>query len=241
MKKCLSHFTVVVMVICVLFAGCKKTDVTPTASDPQLTFALIPDSQLITFGAAKTEGGLTPFTTTKQTFSWYAGTANITKFRLNAKRGDVASEYSSGAISNVDLFATASLLSTINITKGDYTLVKATVVFTQTPTAPYPLVLQGTYTTSNSTAVPLEFDLNDNLEVSVPLANIIADGTKDFTTNIAMHLNAFLSNVTAQEIDGATRTNGVILISKTINTALYNKIKANMLICSAGFLFNKPK
>lgn len=234
---------IVSLMMCVWFTSCKKADVTATASDPQLTFALTPDNPVVTFAAAKTASGgaVTTLATGKAGFAWSAGTANITLFRLNAKRGDVVSVYSSSSLSNVDLFSPAQLISTISIPKGDYTAVKATVVFSQVTAAPFPMVLTGIYTTAGGTTVPVEFDLNDNLEVAVSVTNIIADGSKDFTANIAMHLNLFLNSVAASDIDAATRTNGVILINNKINTTLYAKIKANMLTCGAAVLTSKAK
>jgi hypothetical protein len=241
MNRTVLHFGFVMMMVCLMFTACKKAEVA-TATDPQLTFALVPDNPMVTFAAAKAGSvALTSTAIGKQAFSWYAGTANITRFRLNAKRGGVAAEYSSANLANVDLFSLASLLSTISIPKGDYTDVRGAVVFSQVTAPPYPLVLLGTYTTGGGTNIPVEFDLNDNLEINVNIANIIADGSKDFTTNISMHLNMFLNSIPASDIDAAARTNGTILITKAINPTLYNKIKGNMLICSGATLANKPK
>ncbi|MEO6521259.1 MAG: hypothetical protein ABIN91_06275 [Mucilaginibacter sp.] len=243
MKSIVLRFSVVAAMLCLMFAACKKAEVSATATDPELTFALIPDNPVVTFAATQAGGvALTSIAPSKQAFSWYAGTGNITRFRLNAKRGGLAAEYSSGSLSNINLFSLNSLLSTISIPKGDYTDVRATVIFSQVTAPPYPIVLLGTYTTGSGTNIPVEFDLNDNLEINVNIANIIADGSKDFTANIAMHLNMFLNSVSPSEIDNTTRTtNGSILISKTINTTLYNKIKGNMLACSGATLANKPK
>jgi hypothetical protein len=232
MNRQFLHLGYVALMLCVLFTACKKADVTATATDPQLTFALMPDNFAYTFTAT---------TSVKPTFTWTAGIANITRFRLNAKRGGVAAEYSSANLNNVDLFNLGSLLSTISIPKGDYNGVKAAVVFSQTTAAPYPLVLSGTFTTAAGTAIPVEFDLNDNLEISVGVSDIIADGTKDFTTNIALHLNQFIIGIAPADLDAATRTNGAILISRTVNTTLYAKIKANMLLCGAAALSSKAK
>lgn len=243
MKRHILRSCSVALMMCCMFTACKKAEVTPTATDPQLTFALIPDNPIVNFAAAKPgdNGSVVMLATGKQAFSWYAGTANITRFRFNAKRGDVASEYSSGSLINVDLFSIGSLLSTISIPKGDYSVVRAAVVFTQVTAPPYPMVLLGTYTTSTGTNVPVEFDLNDNLEINVSIANFAANGTLDYTATIAMHLNMFLNNISASEIDAAARTNGTILINKNTNTALYNKVKYNMLGCGAAFLANRPK
>jgi hypothetical protein len=245
MNRHFLRFGIVALMTCVMFTACKKADVTATAADPQLTFALAPDNPVVTFAAAKTNstGTITTLSTVtgKQAFSWYAGTANITLFRLNAKRGDLATVYSSGSLNSVDLFSLASLISTISIPKGDYSSVKATVVFSQVTAAPFPMVLLGTYTTAAGTNIPVEFDLNDNLEIGVTIPNFAANGTLDYTTNIAMHLNMFLTSIAASDIDAAARTNGVILINKTTNVTLYNKIKANMLVCGAAALTSKAK
>jgi hypothetical protein len=226
-KKCLLHFGLIALVLSAVLSGCKKADTTAAVADPNLTFALLPDNPQATFIVAVIG---------KQAFVWTAGTANITRFKLNALKGGVASEYSSGTLTNVDLFNLSTLVSTISIPKADYTAVKLGIVFSQTTSTAYPIQLLGTYTTASGTTVPVEFDLNDNVEIDVSVANIIADGTKDFTTNVAMHLNMFLNSIAASDIDAAARTNGTILISKTVNVTLYNKIKANMLICAASTL-----
>jgi len=240
MKRIVLHFGFVIVMMCLLFTACKKAEVTATATDPQLTFALIPDNPMVAFTTS--QGGVAVLAATgKQAFAWSAGTANITRFRLNAKRGGVAAEYSSASLTNVDVFSINSLLSTISIPKGDYTEVKAAVVFSSVVAPPFPLVLQGTFTTASGTGIPVEFDLNDNLEINVNIPNIIADGSKDFTASLAMHLNVLMTGIPPSDLDAAVRTNGTILISKTVNVALYNKIKANMLGCSGATLANKPK
>lgn len=233
MKRHFLRFGFVAVMMCVVFAGCKKTDVASSPADPQLTFAVVPDNPTVTFTAAAVA---------KQTFTWTSGTANITRFRLNAMRGGIASEYSSAPLSNVDLFSPANLFSTISIPKGDYMTVRAAIVFTQTTGAPFPLVLSGTYTNAGGTAYPVELDFNDNLEININVSNIIADGSKDFTANIAMHLNMLLAGITPADMDAAkVSATGTIIIGKTINPTLYAKVKSNMPVCSIAKLTNKAK
>ncbi|EHQ24388.1 hypothetical protein [Mucilaginibacter paludis] len=237
MKRTLLHFGVVAFVFCVALTACKKTNVASSASDPQLNFVLQSDNPSFTFASA----GATNGATGGQAFSWNWGIASITKFRMSAKRGGMPVEYSSSNLTNVDLFSLVPSLSSISIPKGDYTEVKTTTIFTQTNGTDFPVILKGTYVTGAGGHIPAEFDLNDNLEINVQVNNIIADGSKDFTTKIALHLNLFLNSISAQEIDAATRTNGTILINKTINTSLYNKIKGNMLACAASTLLSAAK
>jgi hypothetical protein len=239
LKRIVLRFAAAVLGLSVALTACKKMNSATIATDPQLAFALQSDSPVVTFGSANPSDGKITATAGKQSVTWTAGTASITRFRLNAKRGGVASEYVSTGLTNVDLFALNQ--TAITIPKGDYTEAKATIVFTQTNAAPYPVTLLGVYSTTMGTTVPVEFDMNDSMEIGIALSNIIADGTKNFTSMLAMHLNMFLNTVSPQDIDGATRTNGTILITKTINPALYTKIKANMLVCGGGAVSSMVK
>ena len=234
MQKNILHFAYVAIVISAMFTSCKKAEVTVSATDPQLAFAVQTDQLAFTFPQTGASTG-------KISFLWTDGNANITQFKLDAKRGGIASTYTAGALSNIDLFGFNKAFSNTSIPKGDYTEAKATVVFSQTSTTPYPLTLKGTFTTASATVIPTEFDLNDNLEVRIPVINIIADGTKNFTTNIWMHLSILLNGISAQDIDGAARINGTILINKTNNITLYAKMKGNISVCAGAVLSSTAK
>jgi hypothetical protein len=234
MQKNILHFAYVALFFSAMFTSCKKAEVTVSATDPQLAFAVQIDQSLFTFAPAGN-------TTAKSSFLWTEGIANISQFRLDAKRGGTASTYTTGALSNINLFGLNQAVSNTSIPKGDYTDAKATVVYSQTTSAPYPLTLKGTFTTAGGIVIPVQFELNDNLEVKISVSNIIADGTKNFTTNIWMHLNILLNGINPQDLDSAARVNGLILINKTNNVGLYAKMKGNIGGCAGAVLSSTVK
>lgn len=238
MKKIYLSCLCLSVALTMLFTGCKK-DSSPTTTDAQMSFAVQSDNPLTTLASSGNAGsGMSTFAATGiASVSWTTATANINKFKLNAKKGGIAFEVISSGLVNVDLFAT--LPSTINATiaNGTYTNVELHVVLAKSSTTTLPFVLKGVYTTKAGTTVPVEFDFNEDVEIVAAANDLTIDGKNNFLAKVSLHLNKLLANVTAQEIDQTTRTvvNGTstILITSTINPTIYNKIK-NDLMLSGG-------
>jgi hypothetical protein len=249
MKKTYLSCFAVAVASAMLFTGCKKDS--SIATDTQMAFTMQSDNSLTTLASSNQTGGGGGMTVLAATgtasVAWTSATANISKFKLNAKKSGVAFEVISSGLVNVDLMAT--LPSTINVTiaNGTYTNVELHVVLTKSTATPpiLPFVLKGTYTTKAGTTVPIEFDFNEDVELVAAANDLTIDGKNNLLAKVSLHLNKLLANITAQEVDATTRTvvNGVstILITNIINPTLYNKIKTDLMLSSGSTIVTTAK
>jgi hypothetical protein len=83
--------------------------------------------------------------------------------------------------------------------------------------------------------IPIEFDLTDNAIVQVGASNIDINGTTDYTALLDLQLNRVTKGVIAAELDKAKLTGGKIVISKSSNSQLYFKMRANIAGCGRSF------
>lgn len=241
MKK----FSVLGLIACwvvgLTFTGCKKADTT-SATSAQLSFDVQSDSPASTLASVNTNGNLTTFSTLgSASVNWTGATANVSKFKFDAKKDGAAFEVVASGLTNIDLFAiNPSTISAI-IPNGTYTAVELHVLLAKSTTTALPLVVKGSYTTKGGTIIPIEFDFNEDAEIVALTNDLTIDGKNDVLAHVSLHLNKLLSNVSAQEIDQTTRTNSTILITSTINAAIYTKIKADLMLSGGSSVVTVPK
>ncbi|HTD99191.1 MAG TPA: hypothetical protein VK668_07870 [Mucilaginibacter sp.] len=214
-----------ILLAALFFSACKKTGTSPSGT-PQLSFELQADNS--TAATASTNPGVT--TNAVAGLNWTAGVANVSKFKLEAKKDGVETELTSKNLTNIDLFALAPLLTNITIAPGTYTEIEVKVYLQKSAGDAIPLKLTGTFTNSGGTVIPIEFDLNDDVIVKAEAENITVDATTDYISLIHMHLGRLAAGITAATIEAATQTDGKIIISNSSNTAIYNKVLANLAI-----------
>lgn len=220
------------LILTLFLSGCKK-DGSSASSSQQIAFQVQSDNPITTFGTTNnTNNGIVTFGPVIGTASvtWTGAVANISKFKFDAKKDGTAFELLANGLSNVDLFALNPSVIHSYIPNGTYKEVKLSLVLSKSSTTAYPLVLKGTFTTKAGTGIPIAFDFNEDVEITASANDMVVDGTKNIVAAISLHLNKLLANVSAAEIDAATRTNNVILINSTVNAALYAKIKADLLL-----------
>ena len=129
---------------------------------------------------------------------------------------------------NVNLFNLSPVLGSISIPDGTYNEVELKLELKQTTTAAIPLTLKGMYTNASGAKIPVEFYFNEDFEIEVEAEDLVVNGTNDYLGLINVQLNKLLTNVSSSDLDGASKTNGTIVISITSNPDLYNKLKANL-------------
>ncbi|MEO8885619.1 MAG: hypothetical protein ABI367_06115 [Mucilaginibacter sp.] len=245
MKKTYLSLFAFSVALSLLAIGCtKNSSPTPTDTSAQMAFAMQSDNALATLasGNGSVGGGLTTFAATSTaSVAWTTATANISKFKFEAKKAGVAFEVVSSGLVNVDLFAT--LPSTINATivNGTYTNVELHVVLAKSTTTTLPFVLKGTYTTKAGNTVPIEFDFNDDAEIVAVANDLTIDGKTNLLAKVSLHLSQLLANVSAQEIDQTVRTNNTILITSAINPTVYNKIKTDLMLSGGSTIVTTAK
>lgn len=232
MRKIITNSALAVLLISLSFSSCKKSE---SATSPELSFAINTDNSLSAINTGvNSNASLAAVTVSNANVTITSGVANIAAFKFESKRNNVKTEITTRNLTNVDLFAPGQSLASTKIDTGTYREIEIRVLLVKAAAPNLPLVLKGYFTTKAGTQVPLEFDYNDSAILKAEAENIHVDGTKDLVTTISLHLNKLFGNITPAEIDQTARTNGTILISSTVNTALYAKILLNLASCAGA-------
>lgn len=227
--------TIALVALTVLsLAACKKSGNSPASQNSQLTFQMQADNASTNLSATTSGSKLA----TNSTFTgipgltFTSGTANISQFKFEAKRNGVEIEVASRKLTNIDLFAANPSIAGVTIDTGTYREIEIRALFQKSAdTTAIPLQLKGSFTTSGGAVIPIEFDLNDNATIKSEVEDVHVTSTTDFAALIHVHLRKLEANVTAADLEAAKLTNGVLVISNTSNTTIYNKILNNFTNC----------
>jgi hypothetical protein len=220
-----------IIVIVFMFSACKKSNnASSSTSGTQMAFAVSADNSASSF-ASSTGSNLT--TNATASITWTSGIANIAYFKLEAKKKNTEIEIKTKSLQNVDLFAPIPTVISSAIDTGTYSEIEIKVVLAKSTTGAIPLTLKGNFTTGGGVVVPIEFDFNDDAIIKAEADNVTIDGKTDLATTIKLHLNRLISSTAAATLEAATRTGGVIVISSTSNTAIYDIIKSKIIECGA--------
>ena len=223
--------TITAITLAVLsLSACKKSGNAPTSKTSQLSFQMVADNSSTNLaGSSSTTSSATAGV---PGLVFTAGTANINQFKLEAKRNGIETEITSKNLTNVDLFAQTPSIANITIDTGFYKEIEIKVVLQKTTDiSAIPLKLTGTFTNSQGIMIPVEFDLNDDVIIKAEAENIHVTSTTDFVALVHVHLLKLEAGITAATLDAAILTNGVLIISNSSNTAIYNRVLANFSNC----------
>ncbi|HEY4195539.1 MAG TPA: hypothetical protein VGM63_08385 [Mucilaginibacter sp.] len=218
----------------ILLAACKKNNSSNTATPPsgssKLTF------QLAAVNSADSTGAAVDSVPSIAGLVWSAGTANVGKFDFVAKRSGVSINILSRNLTNVDLFALTPLVTYVTLDTGVYKQIQISAFLESSNNDSIPpLKLSGSFTNDSSKVVPITFTLTDNAIVQVGASNIDINGTTDYTALLDMQLNKVTRGITAADLNKAKVTNGTIVISRSSNSQLYYKMRANIAGCGRSF------
>ena len=64
--------------------------------------------------------------------------------------------------------------------------------------------------------------------MEIEAEDVTINSTTDYIGLVNLQLYKLLSNISTNDLSGATKTNGTIIISSSSNTALYAKFKTNL-------------
>ncbi len=222
-------YPAIIVMIALGFFGCKKSGVAPSvASAPKAVFGLQSTNAAAILPASTSSVQINSLSTPPQ-IMWTAGMANITKFKFEAKRAGVEREFESTNLMNVDLFALSPSLVSTPIDTGTYKEIKVKVELTQSAdTSAIPLKLKGTFTNSQGVAIPVELDLNANMEIKAEAKDVVVSASQNLQTIFLLNLNKISTGITGSDLDAATQTAGTIVISSTSNANLFNTILKNV-------------
>jgi hypothetical protein len=234
MKKIKAGIYAAIFFAVVSSTACKKTGNAPS-TNPKLTFQLKADNAAVTLATTPaTKTGLVTNSSTASIagLTWTAGIANISKFKLEAKKNGIETEITSKNLTNVDLFALSPTIANATLDTGTYKEIEIRVVLEHSAdTTAIPLKLTGTFTNSSGKVIPIKFELNDDVTIKAEAENIVVSSTIDFAALVHLHLNKLETGVTVADLEAATLTNGTIVISNSSNSAIYNKVLSNFTSC----------
>lgn len=206
-------------------SSCTKENST---GDGKLSYKVKPANFTASVGPTVAGSGLIVAVNSNSSLTWTSGNVNVSEIDFEAKSKSAKIEYELKQAFNVDLFNLSSVLGSITLPDATYEEVELKLVLKKSATSNIPLTLKGSYTDGSGTKIPVEFYFNEDFEADVEAENIIVSGTNDYLGLINVQLNKFLTNVVSADLSGATKTNGVIVISSTSNMELYAKLKANL-------------
>ena len=222
MKLNITSLICVAGLITIAFLSCEKSEVGTIKS--QLALSIQSDST--TFNIKNSTG---KSTTTPPIITFGYGLMNISTFKFDGMMNGKQSEFTTDNASNIDIFSAAPGAFITTLDNGTYTAVLLTVQLSKSATV-IPLIIRGTYRSPTGVLTPIEVDYNDDTQIKTKIKDqLVVDGQSDFSSDIKIHLDRLFTGITSANLDAAALTNGVILISSTLNKTLYAKIKANLV------------
>lgn len=190
--------------------------------------------------------------------SWNLGFLNLSGIEVNNKNESEKSskegnenlneKNTEDSVKKIDLFVPNQSLGIVDIAIGSYDSLLVKIDISQTVSLPA-LYLKGNYTNASGVNKIVEFSLNegvintqtnnqqngdfqggqnDDLKILATLKNLIISAQSNSVASINLDYMKLLLGVTDPDFDQATLTNGAIIINKTNNVIIYNKIKGNI-------------
>jgi hypothetical protein len=227
MKTFSTNLLAIVLVAGTLGTACKKDNHSSTKSSTQTSFGLKADNAVVPLNASGTQS-LATVSSAASSITWTSAIANVTAFKLEAKKRNTEIEITSKNLTNVNLFSPAPAFVSALIDTGTYTEIEVKALLTKSSGANIPLTLKGAFTDAGGNITPIEFDFNDNAFIKAEVKNVTFTAAHNLATTITLHLNKLLTGVAAGEISSATLTNGTLVISSSSNSAIYTKIVNNL-------------
>ncbi|TWR24221.1 hypothetical protein FPZ42_17200 [Mucilaginibacter achroorhodeus] len=244
MKKNLLNLGVAALVCTALFSSCsKEKNASTAAAQTEMGFQLTADNQQTTVGTNAVTDGREVNATAISTASikWTSVIANVSRFKLEAKRNGKVTEITTKNVSNLDLLNLNSSPITALVDTGHYREIEVKILLVKSSGTDIPLTAKGTFTTAAGAAVPIEFDYNDNAIIKGELKDVTVDANTGVTSKINLHLNKLLTGIPSTMLDQATRTNGTIVINSTTNAAIYNRVIINIFLAFEAHEFEHHK
>lgn len=172
-------------------------------------------------------------------FTWDVCTMNVSHIEFQAEKKEGANSQGSYKVSYewkgskiVDLFNASSVIGDIKLDPGIYEEIQLEIDAAKSANATTPVFyLSGSYTNQGGTKIPVEITMNEDFKFEVEQKGITLDGTNDYSALVNLNLTTLMSGISQSDLDGATLTNGKIIVSTTSNNSLYLKIKRNISSC----------
>lgn len=158
--------------------------------------------------------------------TWTAGKATASEIKFEAENSAGEVEFKQRSTQQIDLFAVNSSLGSIAIPAGTYSEVEFKAFLAPADASPA-LELTGSFT-SGSTTKSIRFIVSAPVELEAETKNITIAQGETYSALNSLDLSQLTSGVSEAALRTATATDGVILLSATSNTALYNTLLKNL-------------
>ncbi|QIL41409.1 hypothetical protein G7074_20370 [Pedobacter sp. HDW13] len=219
----LYHLTSALLVV-VLFMGCTKKEV---AADTKLSYSFSATNLNASLSSNASASGAVVAAGTNGSINWATASINVAKIEFSAtKSGSGAINLETKNLYLVNALKPDSLSGTVAIASGVYEKNQFSLTLTSSVTNP-PLLLTGTYIEASGTKIPVRFEMNQSQLIKLEAQRVeVTAGT--YLARVTVQLNALVTGLTASDFGQTTRTgtNNMIIISTTINKALYEKLTA---------------
>lgn len=199
--------------------SCKKEDVNGNASTFTYQLKTINRSSVVgkTGVTSRTEGA---------SINWTAGNASTSELKFEAEGSNGEVEFKQKMAQQVDLFAATSVLGNLTVSAGTYKEVdfKATLV----PAGNTPsLALEGSFTSGGVTK-QVKFIASSALELKAEKKNVTVSQGQVYSALTSIDLSQLANGLTEAALNNADLTNGVIVLSASSNSNLYNILLNNL-------------
>lgn len=160
--------------------------------------------------------------------TWTAGHVFADKVEFEAEKDDEFEiSYEGRVRKKIDLFTSVpQQLTNITIPPGKYDEIGIEIDIANSA-ADTALVLRGAYN-NNGQNIPVLFFINELVELEAEAENVIVNDNNDFQALTTFNLAQLTVGITGSMLNAATITNGTLIISKTNNQTIYNKILDNL-------------
>lgn len=220
MKKTLQ---ITVLAFLTLLGACQKDP----ANDGELTYSFSPVNLSASLGTSASLSGQPVVAGTNGSINWTTGRFNIQKIELSGKKDGSAINIQYENLTGIDILQLGTIAGSVTLPAGTYTdlEVKLSLVASDTKR---PLTLVGKYIEASGTQIPVEVHFNENLELKKNISQLIIKGDK-YKADVTLEVNNLVKNLVQSDFGQTTRgVNNSIFVSSTVNTALYNKLTANL-------------
>lgn len=212
-----------VALLAVLFTNCTKKEV---AADTKLSYSFSAGNLSASLSSNAAASGAVVAPGTNGSINWTTASINIAKIEFSATKTGTPVSLESKNLYLVNALKPDSLSGTVSLAAGVYEHNQFNLTMSSSLTNP-PLLLTGTYIEASGTKIPVRFEMNQTQLIKLEAARVeVTSGA--YLAKVTIQLNALVTGLTASDFGQTTRTgtNNTIIISNTINKALYEKLIA---------------
>ena len=200
-----------ILSLCLLFV------ITSCSDDESRTGVLL--SANTTGGDVTTKNGRTAAT---NDLVFNSGSITIREVVFDGENGNTSVTRTVPQVASIDYTTgTVSPEVFIEIPAGEYTSVNLGIELQDVNAIPA-MVIDGTYTNSDDEIIPIRFEFNSGEVFEANAASVTIPAGTDVIGKITFDALEWFSPITATQLDNATQTDGVIVISENSNSGIFD-------------------